>query len=172
MLKPAQLYKDQLREKQCEFMYDMNSMYFHSWCGIELTSIKDDNWDCHSFVSIDENNNVIGYITYNVDHTSLNASGFGIISYDRGNLTFIKDVYQAIEDIFLKYNFNRIEWYCYADNPAVKGYRKFIKRVGGCECGYKRQHTMLLDHKLHDIIEFEILKEEFKPIKRGVHKNV
>ena len=170
MLRPAQLYREQLREKEYEFMYDMNSMYFHSWCGGEVTNIKDDNWDCHTFVSVDKNDKVIGYIAYNVDHASLSASSFGIISYDRGNLTFVKDVYQAVEDIFLKYNFNRIEWYCYADNPAVNGYRNFIKRVGGRECGYKRQHVMLLDHKLHDTVEFEILKEEFKPIKRGKNK--
>ena len=59
---------------------------------------------------------------------------------------------------------NRLEWTCYADNPAIRGYRKFIKLCGGVECGYRRQCVLLPDGKLHDQVRFEILKEEFKPL--------
>ena len=31
---------------------------------------------------------------------------------------------------------------------------------------------MLLDHTIHDTVEFEILKDEFKPIKRGKENDV
>lgn len=57
---------------------------------------------------------------------------------------------------------NRIEWWCYADNPAIRGYRNFIKRHGGRECGYWRQIARLQDGQLHDSVSFEILEEEFK----------
>ena len=172
MLKPALLYENQLREKEITSLYDIDNMYYHGWTGGELTNIKTDNYDVHQFVSVDASDNVIGYITYNVCHASLSVDRVGIVSFDKGNLIFIKDVYQAIHDIFYKYNLNRLEWFCFADNPAIRGYRKFINRVGGKQCGYKRQCTMLLDHKLHDLVEFEILKNEFKPIKRGVYINV
>ena len=168
MLKPAQLYREQLREKELENMYNLRDMYWHASCGIEVNEMEDHNWNVHRFVSVDNNDNIIGYIIYEVNHISLSVNGFGIVSFDKGNITFIKDIYQVVYDIFYKYNFNRLEWCCYADNPAIRGYRKFIKRVGGVECGYKRQNKMLLDHTLHDTVEFEILKNEFKPIKRGV----
>ena len=171
MLKPAQLYREQLREKELTSMYDINDRYFHSWCGAAVTDLKDDNWNNHIFVSVNDKDEVIGFIAYEVDHNALSTNSWGIVSFDKGNLAFIKDVYQAIYDVFYKYNFNRIEWCCYADNPAIRGYRNFIKRVGGIECGYKRQNKMLLDHTIHDTVEFEILKEEFKPLKRGVHIN-
>ena len=47
------------------------------------------------------------------------------------------------------------------DNPAIRGYRNFIKKHGGRECGYYRQIARLQDGKLHDRVEFEILKEEW-----------
>lgn len=172
MLKPALLHRDQLLDKEALCMFDLEYQYYSSWAGFTLTDIKNDNWEVHQFVSVDKDNNIIGYIVYSIDHNTLSAHSFGIISFDRGNLIFMKDVYQVIYDIFFKYNLNRLEWFCYADNPAVRGYRNFIKRVGGKECGYKTRNVMLIDHKLHDTVEFEILKEDFKPIKRGVHKDV
>ena len=166
MLKPAQLYADQLREKEILSMYNIEDKYFHAWCASEVTNLKDENWNNHIFVSVNNKDEVIGFIAYEVDHQALSTCGWGIVSFDKGNLIFIKDVYDAIYDVFYKYNFNRIEWTCYADNPAIRGYRKFIERVGGKECGYKRENKMLMDHQLHDTVEFEILKREFKPIKR------
>lgn len=102
------------------------------------------------------------YITYTVDWVSSSASGFGIISFDKGNVLFAKDVHTAICDIFDKYHFNRIEWYCYADNPVIKSYRRFIQKHGGQECGYLRQSKKLQDGKFHDSVIFEILNDEFR----------
>ena len=64
--------------------------------------------------------------------------------------------------LFEKYRMNRIGWFAFADNPAVRGYRNFIKKHGGRECAYLRQISKLADGKLHDAVEFEILAEEFK----------
>ena len=56
---------------------------------------------------------------------------------------------------------NRISWKAYVDNPAVRGYRNFIKKYGGRECAYHRQIARLQDGRLHDMVEFEILAEEW-----------
>lgn len=77
-------------------------------------------------------------------------------------IVFAKDVYKVICDLFKVYHMNRISWSAYADNPAIRGYRNFIKKYGGRECGYRRQRVKLMDGKLHDSVEFEILAEEFK----------
>ena len=162
MLRPAQLYKEQLENKNIESWYKPENIYYHGGTGEYSFNIPDNNAQVHSFASVDKNNNVIGYIGYCVDWSAMSADNFGMISFDKGNLEFVKDIYKVICDCFKVYHFNRISWYCYADNPAIRGYRNFIKRYGGRECGYFRQYIKLRDGKLHDSVCFEILASEFK----------
>lgn len=168
MLKPAQLYKERLEEENIKSWYQQENIYWTGTAGSELINLPDNNYESHCFVSVDKNDNILGYIAYAVDWSAMSADRFGIISYQKGNLEFVKDIYKAVCDLFLVYHMNRVSWCCYVDNPAIRGYRNFIKRHGGRECGYYRQVTKLLDGKLHDSIEFEILASEFIPPKKRV----
>ena len=161
MLRPAQLYKEQLYKKYIEIWYNPEYIYYTGWTGDQMPEIPDNNYDSHHFVSIDKNDNIIGYISYSINWISMNADRFGMISFDKGNIGFIKDVYQVICDLFYKYHMNRISWLSFVENPVIKGYRNFIKNHGGKECGYYRQIAKLMDGKLHDSVQFEILAEEF-----------
>lgn len=162
MLKPAQLYKEKLQKELLKSWYEPENMYYSGWIGNELPDLPENNYDNHYFVSVDEDDNVIGYISYSVNWVAMSADSFGIISFKKGSVAFAKDVYQAIYNLFNVYHMNRISWCAYVDNPAVKGYRNFIKRYGGRECGYYRQIAKLQDGKLHDSVDFEILASEFK----------
>lgn len=162
MIKAAQLYRDKLEQKQIESWYDLRNIYYSGWTGNQTTELPSDNYDSHHFVSVDKDDNVIGYISYNIDWVAMSANDFGIISFNKGNLEFVKDLYEVICNIFGKYHMNRMSWWCFVDNPAINGYRNFIKKHGGRECGYRRQVAKLQDGKLHDSVEFEILAEEFK----------
>ena len=135
MLKPAQLYADELEIKSAQTWYDSRYMYYNGYIGDSKINIADNNYECHQFVSVDKDDNVIGYISYNVDWASMSASEFGAISFDIGNVIFAKDMYKAICNLFEKYHMNRVEWMAFADNPAIRGYRNFIKKHGGVECG-------------------------------------
>ena len=161
MLKAAQLYREQLETKNIESWYKQENIYYHGGTGEYMMDVPDNNADSHCFVSVDKDDNVIGYISYSVDWNAMSADNWGMISFDKGNLVFAKDLYQAICDCFEVYHLNRISWNCYADNPAIRGYRNFIKKHGGRECAYFRQYTKLKDGKLHDSVSFEILSEEF-----------
>lgn len=162
MLKPAQLYAEKLREENIRSWYRPENIYWNGWAGESQIELPDDNGSCHCFVSVDKNDDVTGYITYNVDWAAMSAHQFGIISYKKNNLEFAKDLYKVICDCFYKYHFNRIGWCCYADNPAIRGYRNFIKKHGGRECGYYRQIAKLMDGQMHDSVQFEIMADEFK----------
>ncbi|MCM1224309.1 MAG: GNAT family N-acetyltransferase [Lachnospiraceae bacterium] len=161
MLKPAQLYKDQLQEEIIKSWYKPENIYWNGGPYDSMIDLKEDNFDIHQFVSVDKNDNLIGYITYETNWNIMSASGFGIISFKKRSIDFAKDVYKAICDLFEKYHMNRIEWHCYADNPAISGYRSFIRKHGGRECAYFRQNAKLQDGKLHDSVKFEILASEF-----------
>lgn len=163
MLRPAQLYKDRLYTEYVKTWYNPENMFYTGYTGDRVPEIPDNNYDSHHFVSVDKNNNLIGYISYSVDWGSMNADRFGIISFDKGNVEFARDVYKAVCNLFEIYHMNRVSWMAYVDNPAVRGYRNFIKRYGGRECGYHRQIAKLQDGRLHDSVEFEILASEFCP---------
>lgn len=162
MLKPAQLYKSELYEEYVKTWYKPENIFYTGWTGDRIPEIPDNNYDSHHFVSIDKEGNLIGYISYSVDWISMNADRFGIISFDKGNIIFAKDVYKVVCDLFEVYQMNRISWGAYVDNPAIRGYRNFIKKHGGRECAYYRQNAKLQDGKLHDSVCFEILASEFK----------
>ena len=162
VLKPAQLYKDKLRTELIKSWYKPENIYWEGWTGSEVPDIPDNNYNNHYFVSVDKEDNVIGYISYAVNWIPMSADRFGIISFQKGNIEFAKDVYESICNIFEVYHMNRIQWCCYADNPAIRGYRNFVKRHGGRECGYYRQVSRLMDGKFHDSVQFEILADEFK----------
>ena len=144
MLKPAQLYKEEVNKKYIETWYDPEYMYYSGWFGNGSLNIPDDNYESRHFVSVDNDGNILGYISYSVSFVTMSADRFGAISFDKGNMLFTKDFYKTIYDIFEKYHMN------------------FIEKHGGRECGYRRQVAKLMDGKLHDSVEFEILAEEFK----------
>lgn len=162
MIKPAQLYAEKLQEENIKAWYKPENIFWEGGTGNCQIVINEDNYNCHQFVSVDKNDNVIGYITYAVDWQAMNADRFGIISYDRGNAIFAKDVYEVVCNLFEIYHMNRVSWFAFADNPAVRGYRNFKKKHGGRECAYQRQIAKLMDGKLHDSVQFEILAEEWR----------
>lgn len=161
MLKPAQLYRDELLEEYIKTWYKPENIFYSGWTGTNMPNVPDNNYDSHHFVSVDKNGNIIGYISYSVNWVTMSANDFGIISFDKGNIGFVRDVYKSICDLFEVYHMNRISWNAFADNPAIRGYRKFINKHGGRECAYHRQIAKLQDGKLHDDVEFEILADEF-----------
>lgn len=54
MLKPAQLYKDKLQEENIKAWYKPENIFWNGGYGDSLINIKEDNYDCHQFVSVDK----------------------------------------------------------------------------------------------------------------------
>lgn len=162
MLKSALLYKDQISDLYLETWYNPEYMYYTMSSGTEQFHFDNNNFDHHQFASVDDKDNVIGVITYTVDYQAMSATSFGAIAFQKMNGVFMKDLRQAVEDIFFKYNMNRLAFYAVADNPAVRGYKNFVKRYGGTICGYEHECCKLMDGKLHDYISFEIMAKDFK----------
>lgn len=163
MLKNAKLYENEVNEKARNTWYNLRYQYVNGWCGCSDFSFPENNYESHHLVSVDpDTDEVIGIIGYGVDWASRCANGFHAMSFvEGGSFIFARDLFQMIDDIFMKYNLNRMEWGCWADNHALKGYRKFCKRFGGREAGFFRQKGILMDGKLHDSYIFELLREDY-----------
>lgn len=162
MIKPAILYKEELERKFKEIFYDLKFQYYTHGTFNNIPEIPNNNEKFHCFASVDENDNVIGYISYGVDWETMTTCGFGAISFaPAGNVLFAYDLRKVIDDIFVKFNYNRVEWWAYEDNPAIRGYDAFIKRCGGRRAGYLRQNIKLMDGKIHNSIIYEILREDY-----------
>lgn len=168
MLKPAILYKEELEDKFKEVFYDLKYQYFTHGAMNNVPEIPDSNEKFHCFASVDKKGNVLGYISYGVDWEAMTTCGFGAISFvPGGSVEYAYDLRKAIDNIFMKFNFNRIEWWAYSDNPAIRGYDSFIKRYGGRRAGFLKQNIKLLDGKLHDSIIYELLREDYIKNRRG-----
>lgn len=165
MLVPSVLYEQELKKLMAEHWYDPRYQYYFDGTArnngylCPQNRCDDSAWSIREFVSVD-NGKVVGFFRYMFSDMTNSCCNFGLCSFDFGNRTFIEDVLLGFYDIFYTYNFNRIEFLCVSDNPAVDLYRKFISRYGGREVGTFRQVTKCLDGKIHDCIVFEVLKND------------
>lgn len=154
MIKPAQLYTEELKRKFLEIMYDDKYKYYFGGWSSELT-LDTDNWNNHSFVILDKKE-VIGYIAYSIDRRTDNVSSLQIINFSNNKYLFGKAVYKVMEDIFNYFKFHKINFGVYVGNPAEKIYDKFINKYGGRIVGIYTDDVRLIDGTWCDYKIYEI----------------
>lgn len=171
MLANAQLYETEIKRLSMKIWYDPDFIYYFGGTGQSAITLPETNKDQFCFVSLNSKQEVNGYISYFVDWEIKSAYGWQIINFNKKKesnqelVEFARDLHKAVSDCFEVYNMNKVSWFCYADNPAIRGYRNYIRKHGGRECGYERDEILLLDGKIHDLVRFEILKSEYKKMK-------
>jgi hypothetical protein len=74
---------------------------------------------------------------------------------------FGKDIITALKEVFERYRFNKISFNVVRGNPVEKTYDKLIGRYNGRIVGIKKQEVRLLDGKLYDTKEYEILAVDY-----------
>lgn len=161
MLKPAQLYAEELNKKILATWYDPDYMWYNASVGEFGIDLPDNNEQFRHFVSVDENDNILGYISYTVDWKVKSAEDWGIVAFVKNSKTFGRDVHRAISDVFVLNGFQRIEFHCYADNPILDTYQSLVAKYRGEQLGIRHRWTRLPDGELHDSVLFEILKEQY-----------
>lgn len=172
MLKNALLYKDEIMRKYQDVMYDLRYQYYCGGSGHNQPLIPENNFERHTFASVDEEGNVIGFISYNVDYAAMSCCNFGACSFDIGNRNFTKDLFIAIDEIFTKYHMNRLDFWCFIDNPVRPTYQKLIEKYGGRVVGTMTDTAKLQDGELHSSIIFELTAEEYLFKTRFKRRNV
>ncbi len=160
MLKPAQFYTDELQHLFRKTWFDDKYLFYHNGCYYEEFLPEESTVNDHQFVSV-ARCDVIGFIGYSVDRAANVVFDLNIINFTDDKITFSKDVMQAIDDIFCKFNFNKIEFNVYIGNPAEKMYDKFINKCGGRIVGTYTKHCKLADGRLYDLKMYELFKDGY-----------
>lgn len=171
MLKPAILYADELKNKLRETWYiDKYKYYNYSsyFCDIEVAK---DTWQYQQFVSVDKDNNVLGYISYQIGRQANFVDEFGIIAFVDNSITFGKDLHQVILDMFFKFNFHKLSFQVVVGNPIERYYDKFVNKYRGRIVGIKYDECKLYDNNLYDIKLYEIMKSNFVEAYNKMHRN-
>lgn len=160
MLKVAHLYKDRLIPKFYETWYNPEYQYYYD-TNPGIPDFPNNPDGLMQFVSVDEHDNIIGYMSYWIYEPARRAMNFGIMCFDKGNLIFLQDCVQMVKDIFEKFGLYSMEWRCYQDNERTLAlYRNFIYRYGGVEVGRLRHNGASFGRNYEDTVIFEIITSD------------
>ena len=160
MLKPAQLYESQLQQKVILTWNDKKYKWYHSWYNSTVTIQRNDNNEIQ-LVSVNKEDEVIGFIEFYIDRPTNSVTGVSIINFSDDIFTFGIDVKSAFINIFEKCNFNKINFHVVIGNPVEKQYDKLIKSFGGRIVGIYEDDIRLQDNRLYPRKVYEITRNNY-----------
>jgi len=162
MLKLAFPYKEKLNQAWQSIVFNEKYQFYNggNYWSYDV-KLDDNSWDNIQMVSVDKDDNVIGYFNVCIDRMSNKVSSVGAINFKDKNITFSKDFYQFLSELFTKHRFRKIEWYVIVGNPVEKMYDKIIAKYGGRIVGIRREATMTPDGILRDEKEYELFKCDY-----------
>lgn len=160
MIDIAIKYADTVKELFVNTWYKEKYKYYHG-SFYSTQEIPDNDHYGKDFVSLNSKKEVIGYISYNVNNSTKSVNNFGVINFSEDKFTFGKDIAQVIDDIFMKFNMNRLEFFVIVGNPIEKSYDKMINKYGGRIIGIRKQSGICFDNKLYDEKMYEILRDDY-----------
>lgn len=160
MLDLAMKYEKELQDLFAGIAFDMKYKYFTCCSYREKYEAYKSTWDTHEFVSVHDGT-VLGYISYTVNRERNNASGLQIVNFSDNKLRFGKDVFTAIDDIFTKFNFQKLKYSVVLGNPIETTYNKLTDKYGGRIVGVERNEVKLIDGKMYDHKMYELFREDY-----------
>jgi hypothetical protein len=164
MLKIAYYYKSKIQEEYQKIIYNPKYKFYvcSSYYNYEFDVGGNTNWANIEFVSVDKDDNVIGFLGASVNRDIMKVDSLRIINFkEKGNITFSKDLNQFLHELFTVHNFNKINFSVVCGNPIEKMYDKYCIKYGGRILGTYKDDVKLTDGKLYNLKIYEILKEEY-----------
>ena len=162
MLALAYKYQEELNSKMLEIAFNDKYKYYNNGIYWDYTKpIENDSWNKLQFVSIDKNDNILGYLEATIGRTNELISGLAIINFYDTNITFSKDLYEFLTSLFEKHNFRKIEFEVVQGNPIEKMYDRCVRKYGGRIVGILNQHVKLSDNNYYNLKMYEIFKVDY-----------
>lgn len=117
-----------------------------------VDDVREDT-DCMYEKTID-NEYTVGYMEYEVDWATRSVRDIKIISFYKGNVLFVKEVYKKIQELIS--DFDRLEFDMVRGCPIEKHLDRFVKAHHGEK---HVLHNCIIDRhgKIHDRVIYEII---------------
>lgn len=168
------LYKDKINDAMKALWYDEKYQYY--FCGPHHYDMwfggyegRDTDSEMRVFASVDKDGELIGAVKYSHDAMTRSAYSFGAINFTDKAATFGRDLYQVIDDIFCKFNMNRIGFSVVCGNPIEKSYDRLVAKFGGIVTGIEHQNTVNIRYELCDMKNYEILQKDYLKAKERIY---
>lgn len=164
MLKIAYYYNSKIQEEYQKIIYDDKYKFYccSSYWSFKFDESASNNWSQVEYVSVDNDDNVIGFLGAEVDRNINKVTSLRVINFrDKCNVTFSKDLHKFLIELFTVHNFNKINFSVVCGNPIEKMYDKYIAKYGGRILGIYKDDVKLTDGKLYDYKIYEIFKDNY-----------
>jgi len=161
MLVPAILYKQEIEMRFQQQFYTDDMMYEQGYLGSNAPEINDStDGNEYQYAILDSNNQLIGYLSYTIDWYSSSAYSFTLFSFDKGNVTIGRSLFEELNKLLTEYKIHRIEWRAVEGNPAIRSYDRFCHKYNGRVMEltdvFKDRHGKYRNIYIYEIINKEV----------------
>jgi hypothetical protein len=164
ILKIAYYYKSKVQVEYQKIIYNDKFKFYinSSFWNYDFNMGGDSNWNAIEYVSVDDKDNIIGFMGANIDRDVNKVGSLRLINFkNKCNVTFAKDLYRFLNELFTVHKFIKIEFTVVVGNPIEKMYDKYCLKYGGRIVGTYKDFTKLTDGNLYDTKLYEIFRTEF-----------
>ena len=158
MLKPAQLYREELKKALIACWYDPKYKWYFGNGRYEHQLADNTEWK-QDFVHINSKGEVDGYFGYSYNDISHSITNFGLIGMTDNNWQLVSLALKRINYLF-NHGAQRAEFWCYTDNPVKVWYDKITAKYGGKQIATLHR-VDYFDGEYHDMCIYEILVEDY-----------
>ncbi len=165
MIKNAQNYIEKMNEKFRDWSLDERYKYYFLDYYEDLEGVKSD-WNGRRLLICNKEEESLGLLTYSIDRVTNNVRSLCLIKdldKNTDNFLFTKEILQILDDLFIKYKYNKLSFSVAIGNSAEKFYDKWIEKVGGRIVGVKEKDSITIFGDKVDMKMYEVLKENYKP---------
>lgn len=158
-------YQNEILRKMRETWFMENYKFYYAnnvYSDAGFVGLITDTLDRSQFVSVNKNNELVGYISYNIDRQANYVYNFEAINFTDNKIVFGVDIKEIIYDIFYVFNFNKIVFSVIVGNPIEKSYDILVKKYGGRVVGVYKEDLKLTDGNLYNRKTYEIMRDDFK----------
>lgn len=157
MLQPAILYEDELNKKLACVAFNDRYKYYHmGYANLKIT-LAEDTWSRLQFVSMNEDNKIIGYISATISRPGDFIDSVSCLNFTDNKTIFGKDLYGFIDKL-LK-TFFKIKFCCVVGNPIISTYDSLVKKYNGRIVGTFEKDVKLMNNRFYDVRHYEIFSK-------------
>lgn len=161
MLELAYANQEELQKKFLSIAFVDKYKYYNNSTYIGYKSdLSEDSWAELQFVS-KKDGVVIGFLGASIDRTVGYVMALQAVNFCDKSIAFSRDFHKFLTDLFIKYNFRKVNFSVVIGNPIERMYDRFIKKYGGRIVGTFEGETMLWDREYYDVKYYEITKDNF-----------